>query len=138
MNKLTFSDGQFCSVDSELCRILLYDLKIILLVIYISGLYCHTMCSRSSYPFYIVSYYKKYVTTALQVWVVLDTELAGLLYKMRQDFLNRQSIWCMFVVILFVFCFQLKIVFSNRISGKRNRISGLIPYIKKAGYPVQP
>ena len=28
--------------------------------------------------------------------------------------------------------------FSGRISGKRNRISGRIPVIKKAGYPVQP
>ena len=49
-----------------------------------------------------------------------------------------------FVVILFVFCFSFKTVFlagypairptgypANRISGKRNRISGRIPDIKK-------
>ena len=51
---------------------------------------------------------------------------------MGPDFLDRQSLWFLCVVILFVFCFVLfKTAFSSRISGKRNRISGRIPDIKK-------
>ena len=97
----------------------------------------------------------EYIINKPSIWTLLigsvapDTELAGYsaeylieillififysLHKMGPDFLDRQSLWYMFCCnfINLIFCFQSKTVFSGRISGQ-------IPDIKKAEYPVQP
>ena len=50
---------------------------------------------------------------------------------MGPDFLDRQCLWYMLCCNLICVLFLIQNSFSSRISGKRNRISGRIPDIKK-------